>query len=42
MVYCDGIGVAKGGKSGGCGDELGGAEMFCPDKWNNVETGTSL
>ena len=28
----DGIGVAEGGKSGGCGDELRGAEMFCPDE----------
>ena len=32
----DGIGVAEGGKSGGCGDELGGAEVFCPDERNEV------
>ena len=32
----DGIGVAEGGKSGGCGDELGGAEVFCPDEQNEV------
>ena len=32
----DGIGVAEGGKSGGCGDELGSAEMFCPDERNEV------
>ena len=31
-----GIGVAEGGKSRGYRDELGGAEMFCPDKWNEV------
>ena len=32
----DGVGVAKGGKSGGCRDELGGAGMFCPDKQNEI------
>ena len=32
----DGVGVAEGGKSGGCGDELGGAEMFCPDEQNEI------
>ena len=32
----DGIGVAEGGKSRGCGDELGGAEVFCPDERNEV------
>ena len=32
----DGIGVAEGGKSGGCRDEPGGAEMFCPGEQNEV------
>ena len=32
----DGIGVAEGGKSGGCRDELRVAEMFCPGERNKV------
>ena len=32
----DGIGVAEGGKSGGCEDEFQDAEMFCLDEWNEV------
>ena len=32
----DGVRVAEGGKSGGCGDELGGAGMFCPDKRKEI------
>ena len=32
----DGVGVAEGGKCRGCGDELGGADMFCPDERNEI------
>ena len=43
MVYIlDGVGVAKGGKSGGCRDELGGAEIFCSDEQNEILPKTQL
>ena len=37
-----GVEVAKGGKSRGCGDELEGARIFCPDGQNEILPKTQL